>query len=148
MERDAREFEASFQQSYLRFHRRDGKRSEVSSASRGLLTHLALSGPLTVGEMSLHLDRAQSVVSELVSRLEHRGLLARERDPANGRRTLVWLTDDGVAFLQRDREVLSVDLLSTAMSQMDPEDRTALLQGLRALIAADIAPTTPPTTRT
>jgi DNA-binding MarR family transcriptional regulator len=148
MERDAREFEASFQQSYLRFHRRDGKRSEVSSASRGLLTHLALSGPLTVGEMSLHLDRAQSVVSELVSRLEHRGLLARERDPANGRRTLVWLTDDGVAFLQRDREVLSVDLLSTAMSRMDPEDRTALLQGLRALIAADIAPTTPPTTRT
>jgi DNA-binding MarR family transcriptional regulator len=148
MERDAREFEASFQQSYLRFHRRDGKRSEVSSASRGLLTHLALSGPLTVGEMSLHLDRAQSVVSELVSRLEHRGLLARERDPANGRRTLVWLTDDGVAFLQRDREVLSVDLLSTAMNRMDPEDRTALLQGLRALIAADIAPTTPPTTRT
>jgi len=148
MEREAREFEASFQQSYSRFHRRDGKRSEVSSASRGLLTHLALSGPLTVGEMSLHLDRAQSVVSELVSRLEHKGLLARERDPANGRRTLVWLTDDGVAFLQRDREVLSVDLLSTAMSRMDPEDRGALLRGLRALIAADGAPTTPPPTGT
>jgi DNA-binding MarR family transcriptional regulator len=147
-ERDAREFESSFQHSYLRFHRRDGKRSEISSASRGVLTHLALSGPLTVGEMSLHLDRAQSVVSELVSRLECKGLLARERDPANGRRTLVWLTDDGIAYLQRDREVLSIDLLSITMSRMDPEDRGALLRGLRALIAADSAPTTPPTTPT
>ena len=147
-EREAREFEACFQQSYLRFHRRDGKRSEISSASRGLLTHLALSGPLTVGEMSLHLDRAQSVVSELVSRLVSKGLLARERDPANGRRTLVWLTDEGIGFLQRDREVLSVELLSRTMSRMDPEDRGALLRGLRALIAADDAPTTPPTART
>ena len=147
-EREAREFEACFQQSYLRFHRRDGKRSEISGASRGLLTHLALSGPLTVGEMSLHLDRAQSVVSELVSRLVSKGLLARERDPANGRRTLIWLNDEGIAFLQRDREVLSVELLSRTMSRMDPEDRRALLRGLRALIAADDAPTTPPTART
>lgn len=146
IEREAREFEAGFQQSYLRFHRRDGKHSEVSSASRGVLTHLALSGPLTVGEMAAHLDRAQSVVSELVSRLEGKGLLARERDPANGRRTLVWLTDEGIAFLQRDREVLSVELLATAMGRMDPDDRGALLRGLRALVAADTTPT-PTTTR-
>lgn len=140
-QRQALDFEAGFQQAYLRFHRRDGKRTEVSSASRGVLTHLALSGPLTVGELSLHLDRAQSVVSELVTRLVGKGLLARERDPDNGRRTLVWLTDEGIAFLQRDRQVLSTDLIARTMSRMEPADREALLRGLRALIAADDLPT-------
>jgi hypothetical protein len=38
-----------FEQTYLRFHRRDGKRSTLTGASRGVLTHLALTGPLTVG---------------------------------------------------------------------------------------------------
>ena len=142
-QRQAQDFEAGFQQAYLRFHRRDGKRAEVSGASRGAMTHLALSGPLTVGELSLHLDRAQSVVSELVTRLVGKGLLARERDPDNGRRTLVWLTDEGIAFLQRDRRVLSTDLVARTMSRMDPADREALLRGLRALIAADDLPTTP-----
>lgn len=140
-EHQAREFEAGFQQAYLRFHRRDGKRSEVSNASRGLLNHLAVAGPLTVGEMSAHLDRAQSVVSELVSRLVAKGLLARQRDPANGRRWLVWLTDEGLAFLQRDREVLSIDLLARSLSLMDPDDRAALLRGMRALTVAGAAPT-------
>lgn len=105
------------------------------------MTHLALSGPLTLGQLSLHLDRAQSVVSELVTRLVGKGLLARERDPDNGRRTLVWLTDEGIAFLQRDRQVLSTDLIARTMSRMDPADREALLRGLRALIAADDLPT-------
>jgi DNA-binding MarR family transcriptional regulator len=144
--RQALEFEAGFQQAYLRFHRRDGKRAEVSSASRGLMTHLGLSGPLTVGELSAHLDRAQSVVSELVSRLVGKGLLARERDPDNGRRTLVWLTDEGMAFLQRDRQVLSVELLEATMRRMAPADRDALLRGLRALVAADDAHTDEPLT--
>jgi DNA-binding MarR family transcriptional regulator len=108
------------------------------------MTHLGLSGPLTVGELSAHLDRAQSVVSELVSRLVGKGLLARERDPDNGRRTLVWLTDEGMAFLQRDRQVLSVELLEATMSRMAPADRDALLRGLRALVAADGAHTDEP----
>src|SRR6201999_1775671 len=80
---------------YLRFHRRDGKQRELSGASRGVLHHLAAAGPLTVGECAKHLDRAQSVVSEIVDQLESHGLLARVRDEGDRRRTLVWLTDGG-----------------------------------------------------
>lgn len=134
-------FEVAFGQIYLRFHRRDGKRSELSGASRAVLTHLSLAGPLTVGEMSDHLDRAQSVVSEIVSGLEEKGLLAREKDPANRRRTLVWLTDGGLALLAADRRVLSVELLADAVAELPRADRAALLRGIQALLATE--PRTP-----
>ena len=64
---DAAAFGRLFEQTYLRFHRRDGKRSALSGASRAVLLHLALSGPLTIGEAARHLDRAQSVVSDIVT---------------------------------------------------------------------------------
>lgn len=133
----AEAFEAAYRQAYLRFHRRDGKRSELTAASRAVLTHLALSGPLTVGDLAGHLDRAQSVVSDIVSGLEAKGFLAREKDPGDRRRTLVWLTDDGLELLAADRRVLSTDLLARAVARMAPDDRTALLHGVRALLAAD-----------
>ena len=134
---DADVFEVAFGQIYLRFHRRDAKRSELGGASRAVLTHLSLAGPLTVGEMADHLDRAQSVVSDIASGLEAKGLLAREKDPADRRRTLVWLTDDGLTLLAADRRVLSVELLGRAVAAMSRADRAALLRGVHALLATD-----------
>ena len=64
-----------------------------------MLEHLALAGPLTIGEAAAHLRRAQSVVSE-VAHLERQGLLEREADPADRRRTLIWLTAAGHTALR------------------------------------------------
>jgi hypothetical protein len=91
----AERFAGLFRAIYLTFHRRDGPRNELSGASRAVLQHLAMSGPLTVGEAAVHLDRAQSVVSEIVDGLARKDLLERERDPGDRRRTLVWLTPAG-----------------------------------------------------
>jgi predicted transcriptional regulator len=88
----AERFAERFAAVYLNFHRRDGPRSQLQSASRAVLEHLAMAGPLTSGEAAGHLNRAQSVISEIVSHLEDQGLLERESDPADRRRTLVWLT--------------------------------------------------------
>ena len=126
-------FEAAFQQAYLRFHRRDGKRTQMSGASRAVLLHLAHAGPLTVGEASQHLDRAQSVVSDIVSQLEAKGLLARDRDPQDRRRTLVWLTPSGFDALDRERRVLSTELLARAAEHLTVHDRATLVAGLDAL---------------
>lgn len=133
----AREFGALFPAVYLRFHRRDGKRSELPAASRAVLQHLLGTGPLTIGEMARHLDRAQSVVSEMVDHLERDGLLERMRDPRDRRRTLVWLTDAGHQLTDRDHQVLSPALIERAMDHMNEEDVAALLRGMRALLAAD-----------
>jgi DNA-binding MarR family transcriptional regulator len=130
----AEQFAELFRAVYLTFHRRDGPRAQLPGASRAVLEHLALAGPLTVGEAAGHLSRAQSVVSDIVSHLEDQGLLERERDPADRRRTLVWLTEAGHRALRRDREVLSLDLLGPALDHLPPGQADALLDGLRALI--------------
>jgi DNA-binding MarR family transcriptional regulator len=137
-------FAEVFRAVYLTFHRRDGPRSQLAGASRAVLEHLAMTGPLTVGEAATHLSRAQSVVSEIVSHLERQGLLERDSDPADRRRTLVWLTPGGHDALRRDREVLGVDLLARAMSRMPPGQANALIAGLRTLTDLATPPPAPP----
>jgi len=133
---EAARFAELFPAVYLRFHRRDGKREAMSGASRAALLHLASTGPLTIGEIAAHFGRAQSVVSEIVDGLEKKAWLERMRDPRDKRRALVWLTERGLEALDRDRQVLSRELLARAMKKMTAADRAALLRGMRALVDA------------
>jgi DNA-binding MarR family transcriptional regulator len=130
----AERFAELFRAVYLTFHRRDGPRGQLPGASRAVLEHLAMAGPLTIGEAAGHLNRAQSVVSEIVSHLTDQGLLERESDPADRRRTLIWLTPAGHEALRRDREILGLDLLSGAFARMPPGEADALINGLEALV--------------
>ena len=130
----AERFAELFRAVYLTFHRRDRPRSELQGASRAVLEHLALSGPLTIGEAAAHMRRAQSVISEIVTHLERDGLLERENDPGDRRRTLIWLTPGGHEALRRDRDVLSTDLLAQAIARLQAAQADALIAGMRALI--------------
>jgi DNA-binding MarR family transcriptional regulator len=122
---------------YLRLHARHFKRGHrANSAGVAVLQPLAMAGPLTVGEAATHFDRAQSVVSEIVDRLVGAGLAERMRDERDRRRVLVWLTPLGFDELERDRQVLSRKLVLSAMQRMKPAARRALLDGMRALVAA------------
>ena len=132
----ARAYADLFPAVYMRFHRHDGVRRALSGASRAVLLHLAQTGPLTVGECARHLSRARSVVSEIIDQLESNQLLARVRDEADRRRTLVWLSDQGRARLVEEQEVLSMNALERAMAEMKPRDRTKLVEGTRALVEA------------
>jgi hypothetical protein len=42
-----------FRATYLTFHRRDGPRSQLAAPSRAVLEHLAMAGPLTIGEAAI-----------------------------------------------------------------------------------------------
>ena len=122
---------------YLRLHARHFKRGHrANSAGIAVLQHLAMAGPLTVGEAAQHFDRAQSVVSEIVDRLAAAGLVERMRDERDRRRVLVWLTAAGFEELERDRQVLSPEHVLAAMERMKPAARRALVEGMRALVAA------------
>jgi DNA-binding MarR family transcriptional regulator len=139
----AERFAELFRAVYLTFHRRDGPRSQLAGASRAVLEHLAMAGPLTIGEAAGHLCRAQSVVSDIVSHLERDGLLERETDPADRRRTLIWLTPAGHQVLRREHEVLGVELLATAMARLPPGQADALNAGLSALVGLAAPPAEP-----
>src|SRR5258708_29535249 len=93
-----------------------------------------MAGPLTVGEAAAHLSRAQSVVSEIVTHLQRQGLLERENDPGDRRRTLIWLTSAGHEALRRDREVLGTDLLAPALSRLPPGPAYPLIAPPRTLV--------------
>ena len=137
----AERFAELFRAVYLTFHRRDGPRSQLVGASRAVLEHLALAGPLTVGEAAAHMARAQSVMSEIVAHLERQGLVEREDDPGDRRRTLIWLTPGGHEALRRDREVLGVDHLADTMARLPPGRADDLIAGLRTLV--DLATSVP-----
>jgi DNA-binding MarR family transcriptional regulator len=132
---------------YLRFchrHERGAPESRLTPQQDAALHHLAMSGPLTIGEMARHFARAQSVVSEIVDGLEERGLLERMRDAKDRRRTLVWLTDDAREVLARRSEVLDRARVAQAMRALPPAQREALIDAMRALVrASDERPDTP-----
>ena len=124
----AREFNLLFARAFLLFHRREQRNEpSLTPQSRMLLLHLSISGPLTIGEIAVHIDRSQSVVSETVEALEKRDFLARVRDPRDRRRTLVWLTDAAINYLARSQDVLDTDRLATAFSKLSDSEREQLL---------------------
>src|SRR5262249_46676185 len=124
---------------YLPLHARTEPRARQyrpTPESLGVLTHLAAAGPLTVTEAARHMRRAQSVMSDIVTRLERRGLLERMRDERDRRRVLVWLTQAGQETLARERRVLDEALVGAALRKMAPADCRKLVDGLRALARA------------
>jgi DNA-binding MarR family transcriptional regulator len=139
----ARRVARLFPEVYRRYHwanRVRGGDLPVTRRSLEVLQHLAASGPLTVGEQAEHLGLRRNSVSELLARLEDKGLVARVRDERDERRVLVWLTQAGRDVVSRVGQVLAPDLLVTVMEHLNAEERAAVVRGFE-LIAS-----TPPST--
>lgn len=134
------DFSQLFPAVYLRFHRRNRKRPPVGPQAWAALQHLQWTGPITIGEATKHLGRAQSVVSEIVDSLEAKGLVARMDDTRDRRRKLIWLTDVGLELLEREQEVLSRELLTEAFERLSPRERAAVVSGMRALSEVKLTP--------
>ena len=133
----ARQFGQLYRELYQRAVRRiDDPRDALSAETTALLLHLAQGGPMTLSELSRHFDRALSTLSAKVSALEDQGLLARQRDEADARRALIWLSPAGREQLLQALEVLDTPLLASAAASMPAQQRSALLAGLQSLIAA------------
>lgn len=77
----------------------------------------------------------QSTVSEIVSRLETKGLVTRDRSLEDGRRVDVRLTGQGVALVELSPPTAHERLMA-AVKSLPPEDLDNLSKGLAALIAA------------
>lgn len=88
----------------------------------------------TVGEL-IGLDR--STTAEIVTRLADRGLLRRIRDPRDGRRNLLRLTDDGAAAHQQ-LVVRAARMNKVFLAPLDADEQKMLLELMwRVVTAAD-----------
>jgi len=123
---------------YRRFHvsRRPVGGSDLTPRMLGVLHHLSASGPLTLGELATHLGVSKATATELVTRVEERGLVDRMRDERDRRRVYVWLTEHGRQRASSHARVLADDELLAAVRRMAATDRESLINGLRALLAA------------
>lgn len=110
--------------------------SDVTPRMLGLLRHLDASGPLTVGEQATHLGISRATASELIDRLEARGLVDRIRDGRDQRRVFVWLTEEGRArVVSLAHAVLDTPFVD-AVAAMTPTQRRQLIDALSALLRA------------
>lgn len=107
----------------------------ITGAQALVLKHVALREGVSVNELAGLTFTHQSTVSEVVSRLEGRGLLKRERAVEDGRRVEVRLTEAGKAAAQ-NTVVTAQERLIQALQILPPETVSNLANGLDALIVA------------
>lgn len=133
----ADDFARAFQDVYLHAVRRvRDKRERLTPETTVFLLHLAEAGPMTLGELTRHLDRAASTLSEMVDHLEAKALVRREADPEDGRRTFIWLTAAGRAALAEEMQVLDAARLTRAAARLDPDRRALIAEAMGDLVQA------------
>lgn len=131
----ADEFRDAYQSVYNRFYRRVKPEAyQPGREALAVLRHLSQTGPLTVTEAANHFSRSQASTSEIFARLERRGLLEGVVDEKDRRRTLVWLTETGIAALEESSQVLSSTQLERAFEQLTPEQRHRAVSALETLL--------------
>lgn len=140
----ARRFDCLFRATYrLAVRRIRDRRDRLTPETVALLQHLAQAGPATIGELTRHFDRAASTLSEMIEPLVTAGLIERDRDPADGRRHLLWLSGPGMARLAEAERVLDLRRLDAAAAGFTPSERVdliRLLDRMTELLRADPPP--------
>ena len=108
---------------------------DLTLAQGQALQHVAVAGPLTIAALQARLARAQATTSQLVSRLERRGLVERHGDPTDRRRTLVVLSRRGRRHLDQ-LERIRREGFAEVVGVLPPAVQRRLLEALRATVAA------------
>ena len=126
------DFADRFERTYRRIYsfgvrRIPDKRHRLSPETIAILQHLAISGPVSMGELGRHLSRAPSTVSEMTRHLAGENLLEQDRDVHDRRKTLVWLTRKGQDALETSQKVLDPRAIEQAAGRMNAQQRSDLL---------------------
>jgi DNA-binding MarR family transcriptional regulator len=95
-----------------------------------VLRALAKHGELPANRLSQAVSLSQGTITTILDRLELKGLIRRERSPADKRRLVVTLTDDGREALNRAPSLLHVNFL-TAFKRLDNWEQTLILSCLQ-----------------
>jgi len=132
----AREVEASLraiQRSLRKPLRAEIARGDLTAPQMAVMSILVRADGLSLKELSERAALAHSTVSGIVDRLEKRGMLAREPDPADARFTRIVTTEPVRAFVRDRIPELSVQPLAAALKRATPAQRARIADALRTL---------------
>jgi DNA-binding MarR family transcriptional regulator len=102
----------------------------TSLTSRNVLSALAVEGPSRLTALAAATGIAQPAMTQLVGRMEREGLVVRLIDRADGRATLVAITDAGRAL--RDELHQSVhERMAELLDRLSADDQATLALALR-----------------
>ena len=99
----------------------------------GTMRALRIAGPATQGQLGALLDVSAATVVQIVDHLEERGLVTRERDPADRRVYRLHLTADAERVVEEATE-LSVQVLADRLGAADSPECKDLVRLLRLLL--------------
>ena len=111
------------------------KVSGLTGAQALVLRMVANQQGASVNDLAAATFTHQSTVSEVIAKLEARGLVRRERSEHDGRKTAVWLTTPGATVLNANPPTANEKLMK-AVTTLPPETLAQLASGLSALTDA------------
>lgn len=97
--------------------------------------HVLALGPRTPGELAERFSVSLPTVSKTAGALERHGWIAREPDPADRRRVLIRITDEGERFLA-ETHVTAERHLAQAIDSLSDEELATVRDGLALLDTA------------
>jgi DNA-binding MarR family transcriptional regulator len=104
------------------------------SLSQGsVLGRLDREGTKSIGDLAVAERVRPQSMTQTISDLEGEGLIARRADPADGRRILVELTEQGHQTLQADRRQREGWLAHAIAEDLSPQEQRVLTQALGLL---------------
>jgi DNA-binding MarR family transcriptional regulator len=104
------------------------------SLSQGaVLGRLDREGTMSIGDMAVAERVRPQSMTQTIADLEADGLIERRADPADGRRTLVGLTDGGRRTLQEDRRRREGWLAESIAGDLSAQEQQVLVQSLALL---------------
>jgi DNA-binding MarR family transcriptional regulator len=127
--------------------RRLRERGDLSLADYGVLISLVTAPGLRLRMSDLGARRmlTPSGITRVVMRLEGRGLIRREADPADGRASLAALTRPGLEALRRAQVVHHATVRELYLERLTPKDLSRLAQLFeKAMPGVVSAPVWPP----
>ncbi len=108
---------------------------DLSLTAVAVLGSLDRSGPQRITTMATAEGVSQPSMTQLVQRLEQRGLVMRTSDPSDGRVALVSLTSEGTAVLAWRRQ-RNARRIADLLADLPESDVRALASALAAVVPA------------
>jgi len=133
---DAQEVAASLRASLgllLRRLRQAPAEGDLSLPERSAMSRLDRGGPATAAELARQEQISPQSMGATLAGLQVRGLVERWADPEDGRRYVLYLTEEGAEILHHRRSART-RLLAAALSEHFSPDEMAVLQQAAPLL--------------